>query len=100
MPERFLAGVVKQPGPSLMLLMNLTKMKYQTLFPKLKYVNSWEFLSGPVVKTWCFYWDLGWIPGQGTKILQATQHSQKKKKVNSLELLVNFFSQGLRHGDF
>lgn len=42
MPVGFLAGVVKQRGPSLMLLTNLTKMKYQTLFPKLKYMKSLE----------------------------------------------------------
>ena len=82
MPERFLAGVVKQPGPSLMLLMNLTKMKYQTLFPKLKYVNSWEFLSGPVVKTWCFYWDLGWIPGQGTRSHMLQLRPRAAKEIN------------------
>ena len=36
--------------------------------------------GSPVVRTQCFHcWGPGLIPGQGTKILQATWHSQKKK---------------------
>ena len=45
-----------------------------------------EFPGSPVVKTRCFHCqDLGSISGWRTKIPQATQHSQKrkKKKVNS-----------------
>ena len=31
-----------------------------------------EFPGGPVDRTWRFHcWDLGSVPGQGTKILQA-----------------------------
>ena len=40
-----------------------------------------EFPCGPVVRTRYFHChDLGSIPGQGTKILQAIQQGQKKKK--------------------
>ena len=40
----------------------------------------WEFPGGPVVRTQCFHcWDLGLIPGQGAKILQATWHSKQNK---------------------
>ena len=40
-----------------------------------------ELPGGPVVRTWCFHcWGPGSIPGQGTKILQAMWHGQKKKK--------------------
>ena len=39
-----------------------------------------EFPGGPVVRIQCFYCcGLGSIPGQGTKILQATWHCQKNK---------------------
>ena len=41
----------------------------------------WELPGGPVVRTQCFHcWGPGKIPGWGTKILQAMQHDQKKKK--------------------
>ena len=41
-----------------------------------------EFPGGPVVRTWCFHCcGLGSMPGQGTEILQATWHGQKKKEV-------------------
>ena len=40
-----------------------------------------EFPGGPVIKTLCFHClGPGLITVQGTKILQAAQHSQKKKK--------------------
>ena len=43
--------------------------------------THWEFPGGPVVKTWCFHCHgPGSIAGGGTKILQAAQCSQKKKK--------------------
>ena len=39
-----------------------------------------KFPGNPVVKTWHFhYHGQGSIPGQGTKIPQATQSGQKKK---------------------
>ena len=39
-----------------------------------------EFPGGPVVRTCRFhFWDLGSIPGWGTKILQAVRRGQKKK---------------------
>ena len=38
-----------------------------------------------MVRTWRFpCWGLGSVPGQGTKILQATQQSQKKKREKNL----------------
>ena len=44
-------------------------------------VTSWEFPDSPVVRTRRFHrWGLGWIPGWGTKILQASWHGQKKKR--------------------
>ena len=40
-----------------------------------------ELPGCPVVRTWHFHFQgPGLIPGQGTKILQASWHSQKKKK--------------------
>ena len=40
-----------------------------------------EFSSGPVVRTWSFHCeDLGSVPAQGTKILQASWFSQKQNK--------------------
>ena len=33
--------------------------------------------------------DTGLIPGQGTKIPQATRHSQKKKKLEIIVILIN-----------
>ena len=42
-----------------------------------------ELLGGPVVRTQHFHCQgLGSIPGQGTKIPQASQCGQKKKKKN------------------
>ena len=39
-----------------------------------------EFPGGPVVRIWHFHcWGPGSIPGQGTKISQATRHGQKNK---------------------
>ena len=44
-------------------------------------MDSQELPGGPVVRTWHFYCQgHGLIPGRGTKILQASWHSQKKKK--------------------
>ena len=46
-----------------------------------KKVYNWKFPGGPVVRTWCFHCQgLGSISAQGIKILQASWHSQKKKK--------------------
>ena len=49
-----------------------------------KFKNIWspgEFPGGPVVRTRCFHCSgTGAIPGWGTKIPQATQQGQKKKK--------------------
>ena len=43
---------------------------------------SWEFLGGLVVRIPYFHCrGTGLIPGQGTKILHAAQHSQKEKKM-------------------
>ena len=42
--------------------------------------------------------DTGSIPGQGTKILQATQHGQKKKKY--LILYADFFHLNLLQKNF
>ena len=48
--------------------------------------KSWEFIGGPVVRTWCFHcYGPGLIPGQETKIPQAAWHGQtliKKKSEN------------------
>ena len=45
-----------------------------------------EFPGSSVVRTQRFHcWGPGPIPGQGTKILQTLQHSQKKKKKKSLK---------------
>ena len=41
-----------------------------------------DFPGSPVVKTPCFDCrGMGSIPGQGTKILRAARHGQKKKKI-------------------
>ena len=42
--------------------------------------GRWEFPGFPVVRTQRFH-SQGSIPGQGTVILQAAQHGQKKKKL-------------------
>ena len=40
-----------------------------------------EFSGRPVVRTWSFHCDdLGSVPAQGTKILQAAWFSQKQNK--------------------
>ena len=45
-----------------------------------------EFPGGPVVRTWRFHCrGPGSIPGQGTKIQQATQHGQKKERERERE---------------
>ena len=42
---------------------------------------GWVFPGGLVVRIWCFHCrGPGLIPDRGTEILQATRHSQKKKK--------------------
>ena len=41
-----------------------------------------DFPGRPVVKTPCFHWGAGSIPGQGTKISHAAWHGQKKYKIN------------------
>ena len=52
---------------------------YKFNFIKIK--SLWEFPGGPVVKTQCFRCSgLGLIPGEGMKILQATQRGQKMNK--------------------
>ena len=44
-------------------------------------ITTWELFGSAVVKTLCFHcYDLDSLLGQGTKILQATQHNWKKKK--------------------
>ena len=49
--------------------------------------DSWEFPGSPMIRTWNFHcWDPGSISGQGTKIPQVTQCSQKKKKIIQLIL--------------
>ena len=41
-------------------------------------IYSWEFPGGPVVKTLYFHHrDVGLFPGQGTKILRASQEAKK-----------------------
>ena len=56
-------------------------LKTEGTFPQ----YFWEFPGSPVVRTRHFHC-LGWssVPGQGTKIPQAIQHSQKKKKERNL----------------
>ena len=45
-----------------------------------------------MVRTWCFHCcGLGSIPGRGTKILQAVQCSQKKKKEKSGGIIGNLY---------
>ena len=55
-----------------------------TLFIDFMQIKKWscrEFPGCPVVRTWCFHCcGPGSIPGRGTKIPQATQCGQKKKK--------------------
>ena len=42
-------------------------------------VSLMEFSGSPIVRTWCFHCcGLDAIPGQGTKILQATWCDQKQ----------------------
>ena len=54
---------------------------------------SLEFPGGPVVRIWHLHCGgLGSIPGWGTKIPQATQRGQKKKKIHEqLRNLVKCF---------
>ena len=69
----------------------------------LKTEDPWEFPGGPVVRTRRFHCcGRGSIPGQGTKIPQATQHSQKQtsKQTNRgpstlLNLITSSFLQVL-----
>ena len=57
--------------------------------PKFLRTDEWikkmwygEFPGGLVVRNWCLHCgSLGSISGQGTEILQATQHSQKKEDI-------------------
>ena len=52
--------------------------------------TRWKFPGGPVVRTQCFHcWGSDLIPGWGTKLLQATAHSQKKKQRDYDLLLVS-----------
>ena len=51
------------------------------LLSTLRKAVSWEFPSGPVVKS-LHLGNAGSIPGQGTKIPHAAQCSQKKKAVS------------------
>ena len=54
--------------------------------------NSWEFPVGPEVRTWHFhYCGPGSSPTQGTKILQAMWHGQKKKKKERKEIFLMDF---------
>ena len=47
--------------------------------------KSWEFLAGPVVRTWRFHcYGPGLIPGQETKIPQAPHAAKKRKEINRL----------------
>ena len=47
----------------------------------IKKVQHREFPRGPVVRTLSFHYSApGSLPGQGTKILQVSGYSQKKRK--------------------
>ena len=49
-----------------------------------------EFSGGPVVRTWSFHCDdLGSVPAQGTKILQAACCGQKQNKKQKWSLTKN-----------
>ena len=49
--------------------------------------DLWDFPGGPVVRTPCCHCrGPGSIPGQGTEVLQALQHSQKKRKGGQRDL--------------
>ena len=49
----------------------------------IKIFKTWEFLGGPVVRTWAFTAVApGSIPGWGTKITEAVRPGQKKRKKN------------------
>ena len=59
--------------------MNVFEIRWGELKNKLNKIMCGEFPGGPVGKTWCVScWGLGLVPGQGTKIPQAAQHSQNK----------------------
>ena len=52
---------------------------------RVKIKKSWEFHGGPVVRTQSFHSrGPGSIPRQGTKILEALWHGQKKEKVKEI----------------
>ena len=53
---------------------------------------SREFPGHPVVRTQCFHCHgPGSIPGQGTKIMQATQPKKKKKKLYTDIYIYNIY---------
>ena len=75
--------VMGASGPGQNLVMSLLlPCAWPCTLKKLYKLKKREFPGGPVVRTPYFqYWGPGLIPGQGTRILQATQHGQRKKKV-------------------
>ena len=67
--------------------MNKLKLCDQSVEEHIKDENSQEFPDSPVVRTQRFHCrGLGSTPGQGPKILEATERSQEKKNKNSLHL--------------
>ena len=52
-------------------------------------ISKRDFPGGPVVKTPCFHWGVGSIPGRGTKIPHATRHGQEKKKKKDFQAAGN-----------
>ena len=55
---------------------------FSILGKEVKMHGAWEFPGGPRVGTEGFHcWGPGSLPGQGTEVLQATRHSQKKSAV-------------------
>ena len=74
--------------------MNLLESSSSLAFSRISYNKKKEFLhgnlpGGPVVKTPQFHCrGLGFDPGWGTKIPQAAQGGQKKKRISHMKLII------------
>ena len=66
----------------------LSRHIWVTCFCIFKMEALWELPGGPVVRTRRFHFrGPGSVPGWGTKIPQAAQCGQKKKKVEALSMI-------------
>ena len=78
--------------------MNKLKLCDQSVEEHIKDENSQVLPDSPVLRTQHFHCrGLGSTPGQGTKILEATQRSQEKENKNSLYLDPCLITGGMIH---